>query len=84
MVQGRKGLIESTDLDQFLKEFKFRDKSRKYWTIGLRTGQWYYHKNGQWVVSPPPTERLESPATLKLIPLHEFEELNESDEVKKE
>ena len=73
-----KGLIESVDLDQFLKEFKFRDKSGKYWTIGMKTGQWYYNEKGKWISSLPPAERLESPATWKLIPLPEFELFDEA------
>jgi len=73
-----KGFIESADLDQFLKDFKFRDKSGKYWTIGMRTGQWYYNEKGQWIASLPPAERLDSPATWKLIPLPEFEEFDEA------
>ena len=71
------GLIESTDLDQFLKDFKFRDSAGTYWTIGMSTRQWYYYANGRWITSPSPTERLEAPATLNLIPLSEFEEFDE-------
>jgi hypothetical protein len=61
------GLIQSTDLDRFLLDFKFRDDAMHYWTIGIQTEKWYYSSRTGWIEASKPTGRLESLSDLKLI-----------------
>jgi len=57
------GLI---DVDQFLSDFKFKDQSGRYWTIGIQSGDWYCYTQQGWVVSGKPAGRLEGTSNLSL------------------
>lgn len=37
-----------------LKRLRVKDKEGKYWTIGARSGQWYYYNGFHWVRAEPP------------------------------
>ena len=75
------GLIESADLENFLVNFKFRDTTKRYWTIGVNTGKWYYRSLTGWIEAPRPTQTLESISDLKLIQPHTTKDLTGNKEI---
>ncbi len=60
------GLLESEDVNNFMKLLKFRDDGQRYWTIGIKTGRWYTFKNQQWIASEAPNGQLEGAADLSM------------------
>jgi hypothetical protein len=47
----------SIDKDEFkgnLQKMKFKDEYNRFWTIGAKTGGWYYHDGIRWTEAKPP------------------------------
>jgi hypothetical protein len=51
--QSRK--IDGQEFKQRLKELRLTDKSGRCWTIGAKTGGWYYFDGTSWVEATPPS-----------------------------
>lgn len=68
-----------------LKKLRVKDKEGKYWTIGARTGQWYYFNGFHWVRAEPPLEGLTqeelNSEREEIFPLSRKEETKESEDV---
>jgi len=52
------GAITSSEFAGAMEAFKFRDDTRRYWTIGASSGLWYVHEGGRWRRAEPPVEML--------------------------
>ena len=61
--QREGGEISVAQLKQALKKLMIVDDRGHYWMIGGKTGRWYRHDGGQWIVDDPAslTQPLESP-----------------------
>ncbi len=55
------GKIEKQEFKSLLKELIVKDKDGKIWTIGEKSGKWYYLNNGKWVEGIPPKEPIICP-----------------------
>lgn len=51
---NRKRLSEP-DFKMKLKELRLQDQDGKFWTIGARTGKWYYFDGDDWIEAKPPS-----------------------------
>lgn len=47
--------ITEREFKDRLKELRLTDKNGRCWTIGAKTGKWYYYDGKDWVESNPPT-----------------------------
>jgi len=47
--------ISEKEFKAELKKLRIRDKQGKCWTIGARTGKWYYFDGEEWVEADPPS-----------------------------
>lgn len=50
-----KGKITNQEFKAQLKKLRLNDKKGRCWTIGARTGKWYYFDGRNWVESKAPT-----------------------------
>ena len=50
-----KGKISDQEFKGQLKKLRLNDKKGRCWTIGARTGKWYYFDGRDWKESKPPT-----------------------------
>ena len=48
------GSIDKARYNEALEKMKFKDDHGRYWTIGARTGKWYYYDGIRWTESEPP------------------------------
>jgi hypothetical protein len=42
-----------------------RDRAGRYWTVGVRTGTWFRHAQGQWSPAAAPDHRVEGPLWIR-------------------
>jgi len=49
------GRISEREFKDRLKKLRFKDKQGRCWTIGARTGKWYFYNGSAWVESRPPS-----------------------------
>jgi hypothetical protein len=47
--------ISNREYKDRLKNLRLKDEKGKYWTVGARTGKWYYFDGQNWVEAKPPT-----------------------------
>ena len=47
--------ISDQEFKKLLKELRIKDQEGRCWTIGARTGKWYYFDGKNWIESKPPT-----------------------------
>lgn len=50
----RRREISQTEFVEGLKRLRLTDGEGRFWTIGAKTGKWYYYDGAQWVESLPP------------------------------
>ncbi|MBN2206123.1 MAG: hypothetical protein JW742_01855 [Candidatus Aminicenantes bacterium] len=50
----RRREISQTEFVETLKTLRLTDVEGRFWTIGIKTGKWYYYDGGKWVESLPP------------------------------
>jgi hypothetical protein len=60
------GEVSSLDAEQLLRRHRIVDRRGRFWTVGVRSGQWYRFEGGVWAQAeaPPPADsllRLEMP-----------------------
>jgi hypothetical protein len=53
----RRGEISSTVAEDLIKQLFAVDKRGRFWTVGFRSGNWYYYKNGNWTRSQEPPKK---------------------------
>jgi len=53
--QYRLNRITRQEYKQRLKELRIKDRQGRCWTLGARTGKWYYFDGEKWVESQPPS-----------------------------
>jgi len=53
----RKGKISDQEFKDQIKKLRLNDKKGRCWTIGARTGKWYYYDGRDWKESKPPTSQ---------------------------
>ncbi|MCD6193533.1 MAG: hypothetical protein J7L26_08690 [Candidatus Aminicenantes bacterium] len=53
--QYRLGLITSEEYKKRLKQLRIKDYQGRCWTLGARSGKWYYYNGHQWVEAQPPS-----------------------------
>lgn len=51
----RWGEISRQEFVEKLESLRLRDEEGKFWTIGVRSGKWYYFGGKEWVQSEPPS-----------------------------
>ncbi len=52
--QFNAGLLSPEQFQAEVDRLQFQDAQGHYWTIGSRSGRWYYHDGNQWVQAEPP------------------------------
>jgi hypothetical protein len=50
------GLITPAAFEAAARQLTVRDAAGRLWTMGARTGKWYYAAGGKWVEAQPPVE----------------------------
>jgi len=50
----RRREISQTEFVEALKKLRLTDSDGRFWTIGIKTGKWYYYDGAKWVESQPP------------------------------
>ncbi|MCD6510550.1 MAG: hypothetical protein J7L11_09225 [Thermoprotei archaeon] len=55
------GAMSLDEYTRWLEAFKFWDETGKYWTIGFRSEEWYYHDGKSWVRGMPPQTLFSAP-----------------------
>ncbi len=50
----KKQKISERDFKDRLKQLRITDKNGRCWTIGAKTGKWYYYNGKEWVEASPP------------------------------
>ncbi|MFO7865799.1 MAG: hypothetical protein R6V02_03155 [Candidatus Aminicenantes bacterium] len=53
--QFRQKLISEQEFKARLKELRLNDDQGRCWTIGARSGKWYYFDGEKWIEAQPPT-----------------------------
>jgi hypothetical protein len=48
--------ISEREFKDRLKQLRLTDKNGRCWTIGAKTGKWYYYDGSDWVEANPPTK----------------------------
>jgi hypothetical protein len=48
------GSIDKDGFKEALQKMKFKDEYSRFWTIGAKTGGWYYHDGARWTEAKPP------------------------------
>ena len=51
----QKEKITEREFKDRLKQLRLTDKNGRCWTIGAKTGKWYYYDGNDWVEADPPT-----------------------------
>lgn len=51
----RERKISDQDYKERLKHLRLTDRSGRCWTIGAKTGRWYYFDGSSWIEATPPT-----------------------------
>lgn len=51
----RQNKISEREFKDSLKALRLKDGKGRYWTLGARTGKWYYYDKNRWIESHPPT-----------------------------
>jgi len=51
----RQKRISEREYKDKLKKLRLKDTDGKCWTIGARTGKWYYFDGKKWIEAPPPS-----------------------------
>jgi rubrerythrin len=51
----RRKMISEREFKDRLKKLRLNDRSGRCWTIGARTGKWYYFDDDKWIESRPPS-----------------------------
>ena len=51
----RQNKISQREFKDRLKKLRLNDKNGRCWTIGARTGKWYFFDGKKWIESKPPT-----------------------------
>ncbi|WP_455368860.1 hypothetical protein [[Eubacterium] cellulosolvens] len=49
----RSGSIDKERFKENLQKMKFKDEHNRFWTIGAKTGRWYYHDGVRWNEAKP-------------------------------
>lgn len=52
-----KGEISQREFIDGLRKLRIRDDQGRFWTMGVRSGQWYYYDGRSWVPAVPPALR---------------------------
>jgi len=50
----RRREISQTEFVEALKKLRLTDSEGRFWTIGIKTGKWYYYDGAKWIESLPP------------------------------
>jgi hypothetical protein len=50
----RRREISQTEFVEALKKLRLTDQEGRFWTIGVKTGKWYFYNGAKWVESQPP------------------------------
>lgn len=58
------GRITREQFEVALKALMVQDTNGQYWMLGVDTGKWYVHQNGQWVEGTPPGMQPAKPMTM--------------------
>jgi|Deesub1362A_J573_1020465.scaffolds.fasta_scaffold00061_22 hypothetical protein len=53
--QYRLRLISPEEYKQRLKQLRIKDSQGRCWTLGARSGKWYYYNGEKWVEAQPPS-----------------------------
>lgn len=53
--QYRLGLITPEEYKTRLKQLRIKDHQGRCWTLGARSGKWYYYNGDKWVEAQPPS-----------------------------
>ncbi len=48
------GLIDKDRFKEKLQKMKFKDEHNRFWTLGAKSGGWYYHDGARWTEAKPP------------------------------
>lgn len=50
----RRREISQTEFVEDLKKLRLTDSEGRFWTIGIKTGKWYFYDGAKWIESQPP------------------------------
>ncbi|MBN1940486.1 MAG: hypothetical protein JW843_12935, partial [Candidatus Aminicenantes bacterium] len=53
----QKGEISRQSFIEEIKKLRLKDDQGRFWTIGLKTGKWYYFDGKDWLQAEPPSQK---------------------------